>query len=213
MVERAPRSGFLIHSLLVSDRKWKWFQDETKPSTILLRMASKHSLSFACSISWQNSWQDLLSTVVMVAAYRRPALAIGALLAKETSAVFNDESTLLLAGDRIVDPENAGALIDRVCFWCLRSYSWSGSADPFSWCVLRVSMGNVLFLPVLESRDLASTLTVLKSEHDFRICATRRWIRLRGHWRRITFTPARCLSSAMNTTEFLRRHLPSPMFH
>jgi tRNA G18 (ribose-2'-O)-methylase SpoU len=111
VVERVLRSGFSIHSLLVSDRKWQWFHDETEKG---LLSAAKGIHTFP------------------VGALIRIAAAFGA----------------------------AGVIFGP------------GSADPFSRRVLRVSMGNVLFLPVLDSSDLTSTLTVLKTKHDFRICAT-----------------------------------------
>lgn len=174
VVERVLRSGFSIHSLLVSDRKWQWFHDETEKG---LLSAAKGIRTFPV-FRMQHQLAEQLAgfafhSGVLVAAYRRPALSVDALLTKETSAVFNDAPTLLLAGDRIVDPENVGALIRiAAAFGAAGVIFGPGSADPFSRRVLRVSMGNVLFLPVLDSSDLTSTLTVLKTKHDFRICAT-----------------------------------------
>jgi tRNA G18 (ribose-2'-O)-methylase SpoU len=81
--------------------------------------------------------------------------------------------SLILAGDRIVDPENVGALVRIAAAFGASAVMFSkGSADAFSRRVLRVSMGNVLFLPVLEHLDLPASLHNLKERFGFEICST-----------------------------------------
>lgn len=59
--------------------------------------------------------------------------------------------SLIMAADRVVDPENVGALIRIASAFGANGVIFGkGSADPFSRRVLRVSMGNVLLPPSLK---------------------------------------------------------------
>jgi tRNA G18 (ribose-2'-O)-methylase SpoU len=103
---------------------------------------------------------------VMASVVRRQPQPLQALLPPAGPA-------LVLAGDRIVDPENVGALVRiAAAFGAAAVVFGNGSADAFSRRVLRVSMGNVLFLPVLEQVDLAASLHDLKERCGFQICST-----------------------------------------
>lgn len=71
---------------------------------------------------------------------------------------------VVVAADRLTDPENLGTLI-RLCtgFGVSGLLLGPGCADPFSRRTLRVSMGNLLRLPVRESTDLLCDLRELRS--------------------------------------------------
>jgi tRNA G18 (ribose-2'-O)-methylase SpoU len=171
VVERVLLSRFQVSALLVSNRKWSWFQE----------FCNDHEGRFCTSGSQLNVYRMSHSLAeqlagfafhsgVMVAAYRRPEISMNDLVA---GGLPSAESVLLLAGERIVDPENVGSMI-RIAsaFGAAAVILGPGSADPFSRRVLRVSMGNVLQQPVIAARDLAATLKDLKTSFGFQVCAT-----------------------------------------
>ena len=103
---------------------------------------------------------------VLASVVRRPALPVAAWLPSTGPA-------LVVAGDRITDPENVGALVRIASAFGAAAVVLShGSADPFSRRVLRVSMGNVLFLPVIETEDLPGYLAALSQDHSCSLCST-----------------------------------------
>jgi tRNA G18 (ribose-2'-O)-methylase SpoU len=84
-----------------------------------------------------------------------------------------DGPSLIIAADRIIDAENVGSLIRiAAAFGADGVILGAGTTDPFARRVLRVSMGNVLFLPVAEVDCLASTLTDLSQNHGYQTIAT-----------------------------------------
>ena len=157
VVERVLRSGFEVRSVLISDRKFASFESRLPGDIPVFRL--RHDLarelvgfSFHCGV---------LASVV-----RRPAPPIESWLPATGPA-------LVLACERIMDPENVGSLI-RIAsaFGAAGVLFGKGSADTFSRRVLRVSMGNVLFLPVVETDDLPRDLKRLSAEHRCEICTT-----------------------------------------
>jgi tRNA G18 (ribose-2'-O)-methylase SpoU len=156
VVERVLRSGFEVTSVLISDRKWPGFHQHLPDHVPVYRLTQELAerlvgFSFHCG--------------VMASAVRRAVPAWDAV-------VPTGSRSLILAGDRIVDPENVGALI-RIAsaFGASAVLLGPGCANAFSRRVLRVSMGNVLFLPVLECADLSRSLDVLQQDYGFCACA------------------------------------------
>jgi tRNA G18 (ribose-2'-O)-methylase SpoU len=170
VVERVLRSDFRVRSLLISERKWRWFQEEYLPANS--HFAENHPELIVFLIAHALAEQlagFVFHSGVMAEAYRRPAPDLNSLL----STSDNSTPSLVIAGDRIVDPENVGALIRiAAAFGASAVILGPGSADPFSRRVLRVSMGNVLFLPVLTSASLPDTLTELQSHLHYQVCST-----------------------------------------
>ncbi|MFO0977491.1 MAG: RNA methyltransferase [Planctomycetaceae bacterium] len=157
VVERVLRSGFDVRSILISDRKWNSFGARLPDNVPVYRLSqplAEELVGFAFHCG------------VMACASRRPASPIGSALPARGPA-------LLVAGDRITDPENVGALI-RIAsaFGATGVLLGPGSADPFSRRVLRVSMGNGLFLPIEETNDLAAQLIQLRDFHGCHIAGT-----------------------------------------
>lgn len=157
VVERVLQSELTVDRVLICDRKWDRFHERLPEGTPVLRIAD-----------------DLAEELVgfsfhagVVASVVRPAVPS---LEKITAA---EGPLLLLAGDRVTDPENVGALIRiAAAFGAAAVILGPGCADPFSRRVLRVSMGNVLFLPVVETSDLAATLEQLAEWANVDCCAT-----------------------------------------
>jgi tRNA G18 (ribose-2'-O)-methylase SpoU len=71
-------------------------------------------------------------------------------------------ATVVICPD-VHDPTNLGSIIrTTAAFGCQALVLGGQCADPFSRRVLRVSMGAALHLPIVESRDLAADLAVLR---------------------------------------------------
>jgi tRNA G18 (ribose-2'-O)-methylase SpoU len=157
VVDRVLRSDFQVQSILISDRKWSAFESRLRPDVTVFRLANDLAdqlvgFSFHCGV---------LASVV-----RKPASTI-------SSWMPTDGPALIIAGDRITDPENVGALV-RIgsAFGAAAVVFGKGSADPFSRRVLRVSMGNVLYMPIIETDDLGCYLSTLQHEHQCTVCST-----------------------------------------
>lgn len=156
VVERVLRSGFQVRSVVISDRKFSSFKSRLPDDVPVYRLRSELAdalagFNFHCG--------------VMACVMRRSPPPIESWLPATGPAV-------VLAGDRIVNPENVGALI-RIAsaFGAAGIVFGKGSADPFSRRVLRVSMGNVLFLPVFETDNLPEFLQVLSMKHNCEVCS------------------------------------------
>ena len=150
VVERVLRSGFDVRSVLISDRKFASFEARLPNDIPVYRLRNELAeeligFSFHCGV---------LASVV-----RRPAPPVELWLPPTGPA-------LIVAGDRITDPENVGAIVRIASAFGAAAVVFShGSADPFSRRVLRVSMGNVLFLPIVETDDLPGYLGALNRDH------------------------------------------------
>lgn len=157
VVERVLRSSFQVCSVLISDSKFASFEDRLPSDVPVYRLKSE----LADSLVGFNFHCGVMASVV-----RHQPQPLETWL-PSTGPV------LVLAGDRIVDPENVGALVRiAAAFGASAVMFGKGSADAFSRRVLRVSMGNVLFLPVIEQVDLAMSLNELREHHGFQICST-----------------------------------------
>lgn len=157
VVDRVLRSGFEVRSVLISDSKFASFEDRLPLDVPVYRLKSE----LADSLVGFNFHCGVMASVV-----RRQSPPPETWLPPAGPA-------LILAGDRIVDPENVGALVRIASAFGASAVMFSkGSADAFSRRVLRVSMGNVLFLPVLEQVDLPASLQDLRERHGFQTCST-----------------------------------------
>ena len=157
VVERVLRSSLQVQSVLVSDRKFATCEPFLRPDVPVLRLRSELAdelvgFDFHCG--------------VMASAVRPAEL-------KSAEWIPSSGPSLIIAGESISDPENVGALIRiAAAFGSAGVILGRGSADPYSRRVLRVSMGNVLFLPIIETRDLASSLRELRNQYNFDVCGT-----------------------------------------
>ena len=105
--------------------------------------------------------------------FHRGVLACGRRVAGPAIAeVAGGETAALLVCPDVQDPTNLGSVIrTAAAFGCGGVVLGSSCADPFSRRVLRVSMGSVLHLPIVESRDLPADLLSLR-ESGFQLVAT-----------------------------------------
>ena len=157
VVERVLRSTLEVHSVLVSDRKFATCTSFLRPDVRVFRLRSELAdelvgFHFHCGV---------------MASAVRPAIP------DPDAWIPATGPSLIIAADCVVDPENVGALI-RIAsaFGADGVILGKGSADPFSRRVLRVSMGNVLFMPIVETDDLPSLLSDLSGPRRFHVCGT-----------------------------------------
>ncbi len=68
----------------------------------------------------------------------------------------------IVCADRCASGENLGSIIRTAHAFGYQAVIASGSADPFSRRVIRVSAGSVFSVPVLEAEDMGETLRALK---------------------------------------------------
>ena len=157
VVERVLRSTLEVDSVLVSDRKFATCASFLRPDVRVFRLRSELAdelvgFHFHCGV--------LASAV-------RPAVPD-----RDTWIPAHGPS-LIMAADCVVDPENAGALIRIASAFGAGGVIFGrGSADPFSRRVLRVSMGNVLFMPIVETDNLPAMLKDLSGPRRFNVCGT-----------------------------------------
>jgi tRNA G18 (ribose-2'-O)-methylase SpoU len=154
VVERVLRSSLKVQSVLVSDRKLTTCKPFLREDLTVLNLRSELAselvgFSFHCGVM---------------------ACAVRPTVPDIDRWIPSNGASLILAADRVVDPENLGALIRiAAAFGADGVILGKGSADPFSRRVLRVSMGNVLFMPILETETLPLVLSDLHHGLGFEI--------------------------------------------
>ena len=157
VVERMLRSPLEVHSVLVSDRKFATCASFLRPDVRVFRLRSELAdelvgFHFHCGV---------------MASAVRPAVP------DPDQWIPAKGPSMIIAADCVVDPENAGALIRIASAFGAEGVIFGkGSADPFSRRVLRVSMGNVLFMPIVETDNLPSMLSDLSGPRRFSVCGT-----------------------------------------
>lgn len=156
LVERVLNSDFDVNSVLISEQKFANFQSRIPTGTAVYRVSRDIASSL---VGYQ------FHIGVLAAVRRKPVVDL-------SQALPETGSSLVLFADHIIDQENLGAIV-RIgsAFGASAIIAGPGSADPFSRRVIRVSMGNGLFLPIVESTNAPETLRLLK-KHGYFICAT-----------------------------------------
>jgi len=142
--------------VLVTDSKADRFQSSI-PSGVDVYQLSKELATMLVGYTFHMG--------VLAAALRRPR--------SKLAAVLPDEGpSLVFFADRVIDQQNVGLMI-RIAsgFGASALVLANGSADPFSRRAIRVSMGNGLMLPIVESRDGLASLRCLQSL-GYTNCAT-----------------------------------------
>ena len=156
LVERVFHSSWRVHAVLASEQKLRNFASRI-PDGVTVYEVDRELATQLVGFKFHLG--------VMAAVERRPDVPL-------SSALPESDSGLILVGDHVIDPQNVGLLI-RIgsAFGADAVVLTAGSADAFSRRVLRVSMGNGLFLPVVENAPAADVLSVLQ-ENGYATCAT-----------------------------------------
>ena len=157
VVERLFNSDYRVRSVLISDRKVARFKHRIPDDAVVYHL--EHSLA-------QQLVGYSFHSGVLACGERRESPDLQRILPA-------DGPGLVIVGDQIIDAENVGALIRiAAAFGADAVIFGPGTADPFSRRVLRVSMGNVLYMPVVESCDLSVSLSLLSGNLGYESIAT-----------------------------------------
>ena len=156
LVKRLLDSQFRINSVLVTEARLEEFRPHVPPDAAIYSISRELASEL---IGFQ------FHLGVLASAHRRATPDLKEVLPY-------DDNSLVLFGDQIIDQQNVGMMVrigsafgaDAVVFG-------PGSADPFSRRVMRVSMGNGLFMPVVEV-DSAETAFRTFSNLGYRTFAT-----------------------------------------
>ncbi len=158
LVKRLLLSDFTVESVLITERRVDEFLPWLRPEINAFVMPQP----LAAELVGYN-----FHSGAMASALRKPSLRL--------EEVFHQNSarkTFVVCPD-VNDPENIGTLIRLgAAFGIDALLLGPACADPFSRRVLRVSMGNVLTLPIIQSRDLQADLLRLKTEWQVQLAAT-----------------------------------------
>lgn len=158
LVKRLLLSDFVVESVMISERRVDEFQPWLRPEVDTFVM----SQSLAAELVGYN-----FHCGAMACALRKPSPRLDDVLARG-----GERQTFVVCPD-VNDPENIGTLIRLgAAFGIDALLLGPACADPFSRRVLRVSMGNALTLPIIQSRDLRADLIRLKSEWHVQLAAT-----------------------------------------
>lgn len=107
--------------------------------------------------------------------YHHGIMALGKMpetLTLERAVSDSDEPQLVVALDKLDNAENIGVLV-RNCAACGVHSVIVGetSADPYLRRAVRNSMGTVFRVPVIRSKSLRESLSILKSKYNFQVIA------------------------------------------
>ncbi|MFY9255713.1 MAG: RNA methyltransferase [Fuerstiella sp.] len=156
LVERLLNSDYDVQTLLVTDQKLRNFESRITAGTTVYHM-DRDLASVLLGYSFHNG--------VLAAARRKPAPQLN-------DVIKANGPSLVFYGDQIIDQQNVGLMIRiAAAFGASAVVLGPGTADPFSRRVLRVSMGNGLFLPIIETKNGTESLQQLK-ESGHHCCAT-----------------------------------------
>lgn len=148
VVRRLFDSTFECESLLVDDKKWGSFHQHIPEGTEVFRIS--HSL--VCELVGFNFHQGVLAC-----GKRKPSADLNKLIQN------SGERQTFIVGPHIIDPENVGTIIRiGAAFGVTAIILGEGCADPFSRRVLRVSMANGLFTPIVRTDDFEDVFATLK---------------------------------------------------
>jgi tRNA G18 (ribose-2'-O)-methylase SpoU len=148
VVRRLLESDFVVDQALVSEERLAEMRphlSDTVPTFVLPHALAKALVGYN------------FHTGVLACGRRRPG--------PELQAIVNGagERLTLLVCPAVNDPDNLGSMIRTATAFGVDGIVLGREcADPFSRRVLRVSMGNALFVPIVESRELEAELTTLR---------------------------------------------------
>jgi len=157
-VQRVLASDFAVTSLLVADGELAKVQDIVPPDTPVY-VTNKAGINEIIGFRFHRG--------VLACAERPDPLAVADIVPPAP------KPATVVAFPQTVDPENLAVSL-RACaaFGVDGVLLGAGCADPFSRRVVRVSMGAVLTLPIVESTDLLSDLRGLTERDELQSVAT-----------------------------------------
>jgi tRNA G18 (ribose-2'-O)-methylase SpoU len=157
LVERLADSNCPIESILVDERRLELVPQQLDPSTPVLVVES----GFVERVIGFNFHRGVL------ACGRRPPMTSGI----EHLPDSQQRMTVVVCND-VHDPTNLGGMLRSCAAFGVRGVVINRRcADPYSRRVLRVSMGAVFQLPLIESLDLKQDLSRMREDLGFELVA------------------------------------------
>ena len=158
LVERLLASDFQTESVLISERReveWASKVPPEVPLYVVPQQVGEQLIGFNFHVG------------VLACGIRKPASTIDEVLPRDAARL-----TVVICPN-CDNPENLGAIIRISSAFGINALLLGRSCcDPFSRRVLRVSMGTVLRLPIIESQDLEQDVRRLRAELNFELIAT-----------------------------------------
>lgn len=171
VVTRFLASDFACETVLCAEHKVDRIAPLLKPETELL-VADRALVNEIVGFKFHSG--------VMAIGRRKPPLTIDSLLAADEAPPHpgplprgrGDQTTLLILPE-ITDAANIGALIrTAAAFGCDGIVLGEQCRDPFIRQTIRVSMGTIFFIPLVQSTDIRADLRVLREKHGVELWAT-----------------------------------------
>jgi tRNA G18 (ribose-2'-O)-methylase SpoU len=157
VVERLIASRFPVESILLTEERHRKLGEQLPPDADLLvvpRSIVKGLVGFDFHAG------------ILACGLRQPHPGIDAELENAP------EPLTIVVCPRTTDPVNLGNIIRLCCAFGVHALLLGpGCADPFSRRVLRVSMGNVFRLPIVDTANLEADLKSLKETHGMELAA------------------------------------------
>jgi tRNA G18 (ribose-2'-O)-methylase SpoU len=161
VTERLLASTFAVESVLLSERRLALLQQLPPRGDLHVLVVPESAGTELTGYSFHGG--------VLACGMRGVSPTVEQLVGQSAHAT----TSLIVACPHMTDPDNLGSLI-RVCraFGVAGLLLGSACCDPFSRRTLRVSMGSAFELPIVECRDLAGDLDVLRSRAGYLVSAT-----------------------------------------
>lgn len=158
VVERLLESDYETASVFISERRVADWMDKV-PTETPMYVASQDVMNGLVGFDFHVG--------VVGCGVRRTSPSIDRVLSKEARQLT------IVACPNCDNPENVGAIIRiSAAFGVDALILGTRCSDPFSRRVIRVSMGTVFKLPIIESTNLSADLLRLKDEWGFELAAT-----------------------------------------
>ncbi len=142
---------------------------EERSRHLVLALRKRDCPVYELDDSLMRTLSDTVSSQGLVLLAQRPEVASRQML---TTGNPPNQSTLIVALDRVQDPGNAGTIVRTAeAAGATGLITLAGTVDPFSPKSLRASMGSAFRLPIACGVSLDSILT-LSHEHDVTVVGT-----------------------------------------
>jgi tRNA G18 (ribose-2'-O)-methylase SpoU len=152
VVDRLIASDYIVESAL-AEPAFAQKLEHRLPAEVPIYVASRPLLQETIGFHFHRG--------VLACGRRQPSDSVERVIAKPTQT----QPTIVVCPD-VQDPTNLGSIIrSAAAFGCAGVVLGAKCADPFSRRVLRVSMGAVLQIPVIDSGNLAADLARLAASH------------------------------------------------
>lgn len=158
LVQRLLASDYETESVLIDQRRMDQISEDAAENTTI-HVASRDMLECIVGFNFHQG--------VIACGRRRPLLTVDQMRLAPSGPVT------IVVGVRIQDPENLGGILRNCAAFGVDAVVLDDHCvDPFSRRVLRVSMGTVLKLTIVQSSDLVRDLRLLRNQSNVQLFAS-----------------------------------------